>query len=135
MNTKEVQAAIISLPVGTKFSHPNFGSDEYIVADENRVAHTEDGYECSAEFWEIRKDWDGWYIKEENEETEQTTLFENQPNTYMFHNYYNYPNRQVEHQTYCANCKLLRDNDTCPYSKKTIKLKHSTSCKYGVPKN
>lgn len=137
MNTKELRAAIISYPVGTKFSHPNFGDDEYIIADENRVAHTEDGYECSPEFWEIRKDWEGWYIKEDSIESTSASYSPFSPNEhdlypYYLTNYYDMPSVKI---TYCNNCKKLRDDKTCPYSKKPIKNPCCTSCKYGVAKD
>lgn len=124
MNTKELRAAIISYPVGTKFSHPNFGNDEYIVADENNVAHTEDGYECSSEFWEIRKDWTGWYVKEEV----STAIPVQEVYPYYLNNYVNIPDNY--NPQYCYQCKLLKEDHTCPYSRKPIKLIHSTGCKF-----
>ena len=62
MNTQELRAAIISYPAGTKFSHPYFGKDEYIVTDNNLIPHTEDGYECNDEFFEISEGESVWVI-------------------------------------------------------------------------
>lgn len=64
MTTREVISALISYPQGTKFSHPYFSDDEYMV-NENGTFKTEEGYPIMDEFWTIRKDWTGWYVKEE----------------------------------------------------------------------
>ena len=48
-----------------KISHPYFSNDEFITNKEGGVK-TEDGYSVpyNGEFWDIRKDWTNWYIKE-----------------------------------------------------------------------
>lgn len=129
MSTKELLETFNTCIIGTKFSHPNFSEDEYVYVDENRVAHTEDGYECIDEFWEIRKHWTGWYIKEDEDVVKPFDDTAYYP--YYLTNYYG---EQTVNVTHCKDCKLMKENMTCPYSRKPIKHPESTSCKYGIKK-
>ena len=133
MNTQELRAAIISYPAGTKFSHPYFGKDEYIVTDDNLIPHTEDGYECNDEFFEIRKDWDGWYVVGNDD-----NRIGYDPNNDLMNTYYltdHYYNEHTNHIGHCDKCRLLKADNTCPYSRKPIKHPEITYCKYFILNN
>lgn len=65
MTIQELQAALISMPPGTKFTHPYFGKDEFIYRDSSGNLRDELGYYLiEDEFFALRKSSmaDGWEI-------------------------------------------------------------------------
>ena len=64
METKEVINLLYFADEDVKISHLYFSNNEFIEKKDNDVK-TEDGYHIDrfSEFWDIRRDWTGWYIK------------------------------------------------------------------------
>lgn len=81
---QELQAALISMPPRTYFSHPYFSDEEFIYRDEDGRLRDENGYfPIESEFFAIRKEFmaDGWYIKNNRaKQNNQETKAEKQPN-------------------------------------------------------